>query len=146
MTGTLLGIARVTELRSPLEELPAAQISVDAGIEGDARGRKPGRQVTVLFRESWDDACRELGVVLPWVTRRANLLIEGIAPPQRAGGRLTIGDTVLEITMEADPCFLMEKMHTGLKAALTPAWRGGVCCKVAAAGVLKLGDAVTLSS
>jgi len=144
MTGTLLGIARVTELRSPLEELPAAQISVDAGIEGDARGRKPGRQVTVLFRESWDDACRELGVRLPWVARRANLLVEGLAPPQSAGGRLAIGSVVLEITMETDPCFLMEKAHTGLKAALTPAWRGGVCCKVVSGGAIARGDAVTL--
>ena len=146
MTGKLIGIARAAELRSPLEELPAASLSVESGIEGDVRGRKPGRQVTVLFRESWDDACRELGVMLPWVTRRANLLVEGLPPLQAAGARLKIGETVLEATMETDPCFLMEKAHKGLKNALTPAWRGGVCCKVVSGGVLKLGDLVTLST
>ena len=146
MTGKLIGIARVTELRAPLEELPAASVSVEAGIAGDARGAKRDRQVTVIFRESWDDACRELGVTLPWVTRRANLLVEGLPPLQSSGGRLKIGETVLEVTMETDPCFLMEKMHKGLKAALTPAWRGGVCCKVVAGGAIKLGDPVALMS
>jgi MOSC domain-containing protein YiiM len=145
MTGRLIGIARAAELRAPLEEIDRASISVDAGIDGDARGRKPDRQVTVLFREGWDDACRELGVRLPWVARRANLFVDGVAPPQRAGGRLHIGDVVLEVTMETDPCFLMEKAQAGLKAALTPAWRGGVCCKVVSGGTLRVGDAVLLS-
>ena len=146
MTGKLIGIARAAELRSPLEEMSAASISVEAGIDGDARGRKAGRQVTVLFRESWDDACRELGAALPWVTRRANLLVEGLAPLQAAGAQLKIGETVLQVTMETDPCFLMEKAHTGLKDALTPAWRGGVCCKVVSGGAIKLGDSVALLS
>lgn len=146
MTGRLIGIARAAELRSPLEELPAVSVSVEAGIAGDARGRKPGRQVTVLFRESWDDACRELGVHLPWVTRRANLLVEGLPPLQAAGAHLKIGETVLEVTMQTDPCFLMEKAHKGLKGALTPAWRGGICCKVVSGGTVKLGDAVARSS
>ena len=145
MTGRLIGIARAVELRAPLEEVDGATITVEAGIAGDARGRKPGRQVTVLFRESWDDACRDLGVHLPWIARRANLLVEGIAPPQADGGRIVIGDVVLEVTMETDPCFLMEKAHAGLKAALTPAWRGGVCCKVLCGGAIRVGDAVELS-
>lgn len=145
MTGRLIGIARAAELRAPLEELDEAAVTVASGIDGDARGRKTDRQITILFRESWDDACRELGVTLPWVTRRANLLVEGIAPPQAPGGRIAIGDVVLQIALETDPCFLMEKMHKGLKAALTPAWRGGVCCTVVSGGAIALGDAVTLS-
>ena len=145
MTGRLIGIARAAELKSPLEQVDDAAISVEAGIAGDARGRKHNRQVTVLFREGWDDACRDLGVRLPWVTRRANLLVEGVAPPQAAGGQIAIGDVRLEITMQTDPCFLMERAHAGLKAALTPAWRGGVCCRVLAGGVVRIGDSVALS-
>jgi len=144
MTGKLIGIARVLELRAPLEEMNEAGVSVEAGIDGDARGRKPDRQVTILFRESWDDACRELGVTLPWTARRANLFVEGLAPPQASGGRIAIGDVVLQAMMETDPCFLMEKAHAGLKAALTPAWRGGVCCKVQQGGTIRLGDAVSI--
>ena len=144
MTGKLVGIAKAKELRVPLEEMQSAHVSVEAGIEGDARGIKLDRQVTVLFRESWQDACRELGVALPWTTRRANLLVAGVPIPQQTGGRITIGDVVLEIKMETDPCWLMEQSHAGLKAALTPEWRGGVCCKVLSGGDIRVGDTVSL--
>ena len=145
MSGKLIGIARSAELRAPLEELAAANISIQDGVEGDARGRKPDRQVTVLFRESWDDACRELGASLPWITRRANLFVEGVGAPQRTGGKIRIGSVTLEIMLETDPCFLMEKAHAGLKAALTPQWRGGVCCKVISGGGISIGDAVSIT-
>lgn len=145
MTGKLVGIARAAELRAPLQEVAASNITVEAGIDGDARGRKVDRQVTVLFRESWDDACRELGVALPWTTRRANLLVAGTAAPQAAGGKIRIGDVTLEIRHETDPCFLMEQAHAGLKAALTPKWRGGVCCKVVSGGRIAVGDAVSIT-
>ena len=144
MSGKLIAIARVAELRSPLEPLAFARVSVEAGIEGDARGRKLDRQVTILFRESWDDACRELGAALPWTTRRANLLVEGVPPPQRTGGKLVIGNVTLEVMLQTDPCMLMERAHKGLKAALPPAWRGGVCCKVIAGGEIHTGDEVAL--
>ena len=144
MMGRLIGIAKVDELRAPLVELQSANISVEAGIAGDARGRKLDRQVTVVFRESWDDACRELGVALPWTTRRANLFVEGVAIPRRAGGQIKIGPVVLEVRQETQPCQLMERAHSGLKAALTPEWRGGVCCNVVAAGSINLGDEVSI--
>ena len=144
MTGKLVGIAKASEMRAPLEEMQSARVSIAAGIEGDARGTKPDRQVTVLFRESWEDACRELGVALPWTTRRANLLVSGVAAPQQSGGQIRIGDVVLEVKLETDPCWLMEQSHAGLKAALTPHWRGGVCCKVLTGGDIRVGDAVSL--
>jgi MOSC domain-containing protein YiiM len=145
MTGKLIGIAKAAQLRAPLEEIRTANVSVDAGIAGDIRGRKRDRQITVLFRESWDDACRELGVALHWTTRRANLFVDGVAAPQRSGGQVRIGDVVLQITLETDPCQLMENAHAGLKLALTPNWRGGVCCNVIAGGEIRLGDIVSVS-
>ena len=145
MSGKLLGIALTPELRAPMQEERAASVSVESGIAGDARGRKLGRQVTVLFREGWEDACRDLHVTLPWTTRRANLYVEGVERPRNIGGRISIGDVVLEVTQETAPCMLMEHFHTGLKAALTPEWRGGVCCEVVSGGDLRLGDAVDIS-
>ena len=44
--------------------------------------------------------------------------------------RVVIGALVLEVTMETRPCQLMEAAHRGLRGALTPDWRGGVCCRV----------------
>ena len=142
--GILLGIARAPALRAALVEVKEAEVRDAEGILGDARGRKSGRQVTVLFREGWESACRELGVTLPWVTRRANLFVEGIATP-REGGQLRIGDLLLEVTQETEPCHLMEAAHRGLKRALTPEWRGGVCCRVVKGGRIRVGDAVDAS-
>ncbi len=139
--GRLVGIARAPRKRAPLLELDEAEIGVADGIAGDVRGAKLGRQVTVLFREGWEDACRELGASLPWVTRRANLLVEGFAVP-REGERLAIGEAVLEVTEETQPCSVMEAAHRGLRRALTPEWRGGVCCRVVKGGRIRIGDAV----
>ena len=142
--GILLGIARAPALRAALVEVEEVEVGDSEGIRGDARGRKSGRQVTVLFREGWESACRELGVTLPWVTRRANLFVEGIAPPKE-GGQLRIGALVLEVTQETQPCHLMETAHRGLKRALAPEWRGGVCCRVLKGGKIRVGDHVDVS-
>jgi MOSC domain-containing protein YiiM len=144
MQGRLAGIARVRELRAPLEESDNADVSIARGIEGDARGMKPGRQVTVLFREGWEDACDDVGAALPWITRRANLYVEGIERPRETGGRIRIGDVVLAVAEETRPCELMERAHTGLRRALTPDWRGGVCCNVVSGGAIRVGDAVEI--
>ena len=139
--GQLLGIARVARKLAPLIPLKEARVTVTGGIDGDFRGAKAGRQITVLFRESWDAACKELGQELPWMARRANLLVEGVVTP-REGGRLRIGSLVLEVTQETQPCQLMDKARQGLRAALRPAWRGGVCCRVVEGGTIRVGDQV----
>ena len=139
--GRLVGIARAAAKRAPLVEVGEGQVDTAGGLEGDVRGANPGRQVTVLFREGWDAACAELGVPLPWTTRRANLLVEGLVTPH-AGGRLAIGEMILEVTEETRPCQVMEAAHAGLRAALKPDWRGGVCCRVIRGGRIRVGDEV----
>ena len=146
--GKLIGLARTPQRLAAMEEMPRAIITTLAGITGDARGHKRGRQVSVLFREDWEAACRDvpgLGAVLPWVTRRANLLVEGLVNPRRAGGHIVIGEVVLEVAAETEPCELMEKAHAGLRAAMTPDWRGGVCCKVVKGGEITYGNFVTFA-
>ena len=145
MPGRLIGIARKAEVGAEPETISQAHISTEAGVEGDFRGRtQPERKVTVIAREDWDAACKELGRELPWTTRRANLLIEGVDLPQRIGARLQIGPLVLEVVEETAPCSRMEKAAAGLRAALTPDWRGGVCCSVVAPGDIAIGVPVEL--
>ena len=129
-----------------MEEIERAAVSVESGIAGDARGTKPGRQVTVLFRDGWQDACRDLDVTLAWITRRANLYVEGVTRPRDSGGRITIGEVVLEVMRETDPCQLMERAQAGLYQALKPEWRGGVCCRVVQGGAIAVGDAVEVAT
>ena len=145
MSGRLIGIARKAKPFAPVEELIQATVSLAAGIGGDARGKLPNAQVTVVFRQDWEAACRELEAALPWTMRRANLYVEGVPCPMQPGARLGIGEVVLEVVEETHPCSRMDKQHPGLKAALTPHWRGGVRCNVVQAGDLRLGDAVVVT-
>jgi MOSC domain-containing protein YiiM len=124
--------------------MDTGEVGIADGLKGDVRGKKLGRQVTVLFREGWQRACSELGVELPWTTRRANLFIAGVPVP-REGARIVIGALVLEVTQETRPCQVMEAAERGLRRALTPEWRGGVCCSVIAGGTIRVGDKVEVS-
>lgn len=132
-----------------METVGHATVSPETGVAGDFRGamrRGPyKRQVTVLEREDWDAATAEVDRQIPWEERRANLLVEGIDLPQVKGRRLRIGsDVVLEVTRETDPCERMEALAPGLKAALMPNWRGGVCTFVVSGGEIAVGDAVEI--
>ena len=146
-SGRLIGMARRAAKRAPMETLERGRIGVECGLEGDFRGvRRPGklpnRQVTILAREGWEAACAELGRRLPWTTRRANLLVEGIRLPRCVGDVLAIGDVRLEITVEVEPCERMEEAAPGLQVAMRPDWRGGVGCRVLAGGYVAIGDEI----
>jgi hypothetical protein len=145
MSGKLIGIAHAAELRAPMEEAQTAAVSVETGIAGDARGRKWGGVVCVVFGVGWVVGWGVVGVCVGWVCGGGFLYVEGINRPRSVGGRISIGDVVLEVTQETKPCMLMEQFHTGLKGALTPDWRAGVCCDVISGGEIHVGDTVSLS-
>ena len=138
----LIGIAIAPKIMADMETRDHVTIAVDTGIEGDARGRKRGRQISILFEEDWQDAVAETGPAIDWVERRANLFVRGMRSPQEEGGIFSIGDVTLEVAMETDPCEIMEGKRSGLRKAMTPAWRGGVCCVVKSGGQIKQGDVV----
>ncbi len=142
--GKLVGIARATRVRTDMEELDTVSVTAEAGLEDDRRGRVEGRQVTVFAREAWSSACTDLGVSLPWTTRRANLLVEGVELPRSVGDEFAIGTVRLKVMEETAPCSMMEKAHVGLRETLSPDWRGGVSCNVIEGGMLNIGDCVTV--
>jgi len=91
-----------------MEEVTAARITVESGVNGDARGKPGRRQATVISRRAWEAACTELGVAhLPWTTRRANLLVDGIDLRGKIGYDLRVGDAILTISGETRPCQVM---------------------------------------
>ncbi len=144
--GKLVGIAIRGQSRASMQSLDSANVTAERGVEGDFRGRPGNRQVTVLSREAWETACGELGQDLDWTIRRANLLVEGVALPQEPGGEIEIGDVLLKVCGETDPCARMDEQVAGLTAALLPDWRGGVCCQVLRGGGVAIGSAVRVES
>jgi MOSC domain-containing protein YiiM len=148
--GRLIGIAHRPARRAPMQTVDSALIEAGGGVEHDHKGKKfPRRGVTLLAREAWEAALADLATTgnaddLPWTTRRANLLIEGVELPRALGGVVRIGPAVLEITYPTTPCKRMDEAREGLVRALYPEWRGGVTCRVLEGGRVAIGDSVTV--
>ena len=127
-----------------MSETDACQVVAGCGLTGE--GRKPGRRnVTLLSASSWEATCADVGKTLPWHTRRANLLIEGIDLAPLIGRAILVGDLRLWIHDETRPCALMDELHQGLRAALVPDCRGGVFGQALCDGTIRVGDQVTLA-
>jgi MOSC domain-containing protein YiiM len=133
-----------------METVDAVEVTVGEGVRGDFRGAlKPGRnkrQVTVMSDERWRAALADLGASVPWEQRRVNLLVEGLVLDQGTpGARIVFASGLtLEVTGECDPCHRMEEVAPGLKGALLPDWRGGVCTRVIEDGPIRVGDEVRI--
>ena len=147
-TGRLIGIARRPRRLVPMEELARGQVTLNGGLEGDHKGPKfAKRQITILSVEAWRDALEELPQVaehLPWTTRRANFLVEGVRLPRARGGVIRVGPAEFEVWYPTMPCARMDKAFDGLRKALHPDWRGGVACSVRQAGDVQIGDEVEI--
>lgn len=153
MQPILKGIAIRTYKHGPMQTLNEANITCHKGVANDARGKPSKRQVTVLSEVSWQQVCEQLKNQnntpqlqhLSWLTRRANLLISHkVFSAADIGSTLHIGQCVLEITQECDPCYKMDQQINGLQQLLAPAFTAGVCCKVLNGGTISLEDAVSL--
>lgn len=140
---SIKAIALKRSSRAEMESIDSAQVTVDNGILGDFRGPQRGRQVTILSETAWQKTCAEVDTELPWTARRANLLVDGIEFDESYLGRtVRIGEVELRVTEETNPCARMDEHHQGLTAALTSAWRGGICCDVVNPGTINIGDQV----
>ena len=131
-----------------MQEIASVEITVERGLEDDHKGAKfAKRQITIMSLEAWQTAISELGadaLKLPWTTRRANLLVEGVRLPRARGGIVRIGAAEFEVWYPTQPCQRMEKAYPGLLKALHPDWRGGIACAVRSGGFLRLGDDVEI--
>jgi MOSC domain-containing protein YiiM len=125
-----------------MAEVDRANVSAETGVAGDWRGKQKQRQVTVLFAEDWAAAVAGIEPRAPWTIRRATLLVSGVANPKRVGDVLAVGDVLLKVTGETEPCKRMEEQLPGLWEALKPEWRGGVTARVIAGGEIEVGDVV----
>ncbi|MCG9755275.1 MOSC domain-containing protein [Shewanella insulae] len=142
---SLQGISYKVVKGGSMLETSAALVTTSTGVAQDVFGKPGKRQVTLLSAQQWQDACEALDTELPWTTRRANLLIDGISfSEQDLGKMIQIGALQLEITGETDPCKKMEMAYAGLEAALQPDWRGGVTCRVLNDAEISIGDSVHL--
>ena len=127
--------------RGPMDPVHAAELRAGKGLAGNANqgGR---RQVTLIEREVWSRVMREVGGDVPPSSRRANLMVSGLALAASRGRILQVGSCRIRILGETKPCERMEALVPGLRAAMYPDWRGGAFGEVLDGGIIAIGDAV----
>jgi MOSC domain-containing protein YiiM len=118
-----------------------AVLEVGKGMVGCANHGSP-RNVTLIERDAWQAAERDLGTEVDPVSRRANLMVEGISLRESRGRILRVGECLIEIRGETRPCEVMNEAAPGLRDALDPEWRAGAFGVVKQGGTLRLGDGV----
>lgn len=143
------GIVRCMAYRptdgDPMVEIESCNLIPGRGI--DTENRPAGqREVTLISARSWRDVCSELGQELPWHTRRANFLVEGIDLGSLVGAEITMGPVRIHIHGESKPCRVMDQQCPGLRHALKPDHRGGVFGQVLNGGRVRIGDSITLTN
>jgi len=131
--------------RGPMDAVEAAELVSGRGIVGNANqgGR---RQVTLIDQVAWQRMMDGLHATLDPATRRANLMLSGIRLKKTRGQILEIGEVRLEVWGETRPCERMEEALSGLKAAMSPDWNGGVFATVLVGGRISVGDSAILRS
>jgi MOSC domain-containing protein YiiM len=129
--------------RGRMDEVTEATLVTGKGLAGDVTTSRR-RQVTVIEREVWDAMMKELGADASPAGRRANLMVSGVKLVETRGQILTIGGLRLSVGGELTPCERMDEYLPGLRAAMTPDWRGGIFAQVLDDGVITVGDAVEL--
>jgi len=115
--------------RKAMRAVEAVRAIADRGFEGCLHGR-PGSKRQVLLMEA---------EVLEDLTTR------GIRLAQLGSGeRLRIGEALLEVTVECEPCERMDEIRVGLQEEL----RGqrGILCRVVEGGWIRRGDGVAAVS
>ena len=136
-------VAVRTAVDGPMREIDRAVVKVNGGIDGDLECA-PDRGITFLASQQWRQVVRELGTELPWHTRRANVLVDAPTLSGWIGKTIRIGEVELAIKSETHPCGLMDRLHSGLKDALTPHCRAGVHGRVTRGGSFRVGDEISV--
>jgi len=143
-------VGRVTNIylrpsaRTAVREVAGAEARAGAGFEDD-HARGGNRQITLIEKEAWQAALRELERenLLPG-GRRANVVVEGFSLTAAFGRRIRVGDCVVDVVAELAPCKLMEDVTPGLMQALSPDCRGGAYGRIVTSGRIEVGATVEL--
>jgi MOSC domain-containing protein YiiM len=127
--------------RGPMDARLTARLVAGKGV-ADSADRSRTRQVSLIEREVWEALMQQTGANASPASRRANLMISGLALANSRGRLLKIGSTVLRIGGETKPCERMDEVVSGLRALMYPDWHGGAFAQVVEGGEIALGDAV----
>ncbi|MBM3122047.1 MAG: MOSC domain-containing protein [Chloroflexi bacterium] len=123
----------------PMRSVPAVTAVAGKGLEGDAAFGRERRQVLLVGQSTLGDFDLQPGAL------RENMTLTGMAVDDLADGTLLeIGEAVLEIIGDCEPCSQMDDLRPGLREAIRG--RRGKLGRVTRSGDVRVGDAVHLTA
>ena len=126
--------------RQPMASVTSAKAIENLGLEGDRHAKADSkRQVLLIEAETLDKVGLRAGDVRENITTRGIALME-----LPLGTRLRIGEALFELTVECEPCNLMDQLRPGLKETLKG--QRGMLARVTQSGTLSVGDAILVES
>ncbi|MBI4280512.1 MAG: MOSC domain-containing protein [Armatimonadetes bacterium] len=138
--GTVVAIHISPGHGRPKYRVPSAEAIANAGLRDDAHGRPGGkRQVLLMPVEVLEQLDLPPGSVKETFTTRG-CDVMGLRP----GDRVRVGQTLLEITGECEPCGHMDEIRSGLQEELRG--RRGMLARVLEGGPVQEGDPIVLES
>ena len=153
--GSLEAICVAPAAGAPMQARSEIEVTPGAGLAGDRyalgigyyspRPTDPGaREVTLFEAEVLDWLATEHGIAFSPTEHRRNLTTRGISLPTLLGRRFRIGQVLLEGVKDCPPCTHLEGLvHKPVLQPLTD--RGGLRARVLEGGLLRVGDALTLT-
>lgn len=119
-----------------MEELYAAQVIENAGLQGCAHARPNGRRQVLLVDSETLTAMK----LAPGIIRE-NITTQGLDVNALAiGQRVRIGEVELQISAVCEPCELLEAIRPGLQAEM--AGKRGMLCRVLRGGMIQPGESI----
>ena len=137
MQGTVRALFVAPKKKSGMTSLPQVEAG-QTGFAGDFHSAGPSsRQILMISNTVLDEFELSPGSL------SENMVVDGLDVMRFDNGqRLQIGQAVLEVLGPCDPCSQMDRIRNGLKHAL--AGKRGRFAKVVTAGIIRVGDAITL--
>ncbi len=134
--GKVVGLQLCAEKNQPVLPVATAHAIENLGLQGD-RHAKPDskRQVLLIEAETLEKLELHVGDVRENITTRG---IDLMKLP--AGTQLAVGEAILQLTLECEPCKMMDDLRPGLREILQG--QRGMLARVLRGGVIRVGDAI----
>ena len=148
--GRLTAIFVADRAGAPMRSCAQVLAVVDAGLGEDryAMGRgfwrlTDGCQVTLIHAEDLARAERRHGLSLGAGQHRRNFVVTGLVGAELRGRQIHIGGALFEWHRVRPPCGYLDRV-SGAGTAKALGRRSGHCLRVLEAGLVKVGDSVTV--
>ena len=124
--------------KQPMQQVASVMAIANRGLEGDRHAMPDSsRQVLLLEQETCLEYDFPIGAIRENITTRG---IDLMALPKKT--RLQIGDAILELTKECEPCSMVDDVRMGLRAELQH--KRGMLARVVRGGEINIGSKITL--